>query len=102
MNPWQQQPGPNWGPPPPGPPQQPYPQPGYPVPFHRPAGSGTAVTAIVLSSLIALFQGLAFIGYLALGSELSDEGNAVREWVPGFLYFEGLARLLSRRCSWSV
>jgi len=118
MNPWQQQPGPNWGPPPPGPPQQPYPpgyqqqphphqpypqlgypppgypQPGYPNPAPRPAGSGTAVTAIVLSSLIALFQLLACIGYLALGSELSEHGNPIREWVPGFLYFEGLARLL--------
>lgn len=128
MNPWQQQPGPNWGPPPPGPPQQPYPPgqyppqpyppqqpyaphqypppgfqhpgypqqyPGYPYPPPRPASSGTAVTAIVLSLIIALFQAFACIGYIALSSEISDAGNAIREWVPGFLIFEGIVRILS-------
>lgn len=117
MNPWQQQPGPNWDPPPPGPPQQPYPPgpyppqpyaspgyqhpgyrqqyPGYPYPPPRPASSGAAVTAIVLSLIIALFQAFACIGYIALASEISDAGNAVREWVPGFLIFEGIVRILT-------
>ncbi|UNB52796.1 hypothetical protein [Mycolicibacterium sp. YH-1] len=117
MNPWQQQPGPNWDPPPPGPPQQPYPPgpyppqpyaspgyqhpgypqqyPGYPYPPPRPASSGAAVTAIVLSLIIALFQAFACIGYIALASEISDAGNAVREWVPGFLIFEGMVRILT-------
>lgn len=113
MNQWQQQPGPNWGPPPPGPPQQPYPQqpypqqhyypqpgypqqyPGYPYPPPRPASKGAAGTAIALSFIIAFFQALACLGYIALSSEISDAGNAIREWVPGFLIAEGILRLLA-------
>lgn len=86
------------------PPQQPYPQPGYQQPYPYPghphphqapaSSSAAAVTAIVLSLIIALFQTFAFIGYLALASELTEAGNAVRAWVPGFLMFEGIARFL--------
>jgi hypothetical protein len=86
----------------PGYPQQPYPQPGHPYPHsgqpypqRAPASSSAAaVTAIALSLIIALFQTFAFIGYLALASELTEAGNAVRAWVPGFLMFEGIARFL--------
>lgn len=109
MNPWQQQTGANWGPPQPGPPQQSYPHPyppyqhpgypqqypGYPYPPHRPPGSGTAVTAIVLSLITGLFQTFAVIGYFALVSELSATGNAARPWVPGFLTFEGIVHFLA-------
>ncbi|WP_197377283.1 hypothetical protein [Mycolicibacterium baixiangningiae] len=123
MNPWQQQNGPYSGPPPTGAPQQqpypagPYPQqpyppqyhpqagyrypgyqqpyPGYPYPPYRPASSGTAITAIVLSMLTALFQGFACIGYVAVAAELTQAGDAAREWVPGFLIFEGIARLFA-------
>ena len=49
----------------------------------------------MLSLIIAFFQVLASIGYLALVSELSEAGNAAREWVPGFLMFEGIARFLA-------
>jgi len=119
MNPWEQQPGPDAGRTPPGPPQrpypqQPYPQHGYQQPYpypypyppqqpypHQPypqqapvSSSAAAVTTIVLSLIIALFQTFAFIGYLALASELTEAGNAVRAWVPGFLMFEGIARFL--------
>jgi hypothetical protein len=108
MNSWQQQVGANWGPPRLGPPQQsyphPYPQqpyqhPGFPqqYPFqpNRSPGSGTAVTAIVLSLITAFFQTFAVIGYLALVSELSAAGNAARPWVPGFLAFESIVHFLA-------
>jgi hypothetical protein len=61
----------------------------YPYPPPRPAGAGAAVTAIVPSLIIALCQAFACIGYLAPASELSEAGNAAREWVPGFLIVEG-------------
>lgn len=48
---------------------------------------------MVLGLLLTLFQGLAAIGYFAVSSELSAAGNAARDWMPGYLAFEGVARL---------
>lgn len=108
MNQWQQQPGPNWGTPPPGPPQQPYPtqqyyqQPGYPQPYPgypypppRRASGTAAATAIALGFIVAFFQALSCIGHIGYASDLSDAGNAPREWIPGFLFFDGILRFLA-------
>lgn len=78
-------------------PGQPYPgqpYPGYPPYPPQPVSSGAAITSIALSLLIALLQAFAFIGYLAVASDLSSEGNAIRGWVPTFLVVMGIARLL--------
>lgn len=48
---------------------------------------------MVLGLLLTLFQGLAAIGYFAVASQLSAAGNAARDWMPGYLAFEGVARL---------
>lgn len=101
MNQWQQQPGPNWGSPP-GPPQQYYQQPGYPqqypgyqYPPPRRAGGGAAATVIALGFVIAFIQALSCIGHIGYASDLSDDGNAPREWIPGFLYLDGFLRFLA-------
>lgn len=89
--PGQQYPYAQAGYPPPG-----YPQyPGYPPPPQRPPSSGSAVTAIVLGIVIALFQLLASVGYFALSSDLSSAGNAAEDWVPGYLMVNGVARLVA-------
>jgi hypothetical protein len=53
------------------------------------------MSAIVISVLVALFQVLASFGYFAIVSELNDAGNAAADWVPGFLMFDGIARLIA-------
>jgi len=119
MNQWQQQPGPNWGPPPPGPPQQPYsqqpyppqqsypqqhyyPQPGYPQQYPgypyakpRPAGKGTAGTAIALGFITALLQLIAGAGYIRTSSDSSDGATSLREWIPDFMVANGVLRILA-------
>jgi hypothetical protein len=78
MNQWPQQPGP---------PQQ------YPV--RRRAGGGAAGTAISLGFVIGFLQALSCTGYLILGWEHVSSGTAPRGWVTGFLFAEGILRLLA-------
>ncbi len=48
----------------------------------------------MLCFVIALLQGFAVIGYLAVASELAESGNAIAAWVPTFLAVMGIARLV--------
>jgi len=119
MNQWQQQPRPNWGPPPPSPPQQPYPQQpyapqqpypqqqyyqqpgypqqyaGYPYPPPRRAGGGAAGTAIALGFITALLQLIAGAGYIRTSSDSSDGATSLREWIPDFMVANGVLRILA-------